>query len=77
MAGDRFGHGRDLFLSVRYAGADVPGQQLAAAAFAQALVRPAGMSRFGARTPDRSLRADMDVLNRVQGLLLPRAQAHH
>jgi dihydropyrimidinase len=72
---------------------------------AQALVRPAGMSRFGARTPDRSPRADMDllthrhllagcqlgeygqprdqcrvtagqiVLNRVQGLLLPRA--HH
>ena len=74
---------------------------------AQALVRSAGLSRFGARTPDRSPRADMDllarrhllagcqpgeygqprdqgrliagklVLNRVQGLLLPRAQAHH
>jgi hypothetical protein len=74
---------------------------------AQALVCPAGMSRFGARTPDRLPRADMDLLtrrhllagcqsgeygqprgqcrvtadqivfNRVQGLLLPRAQAHH
>jgi hypothetical protein len=74
---------------------------------ARALIPPAGMSRSGARTPDRPPRADMDLLtrrhlfagcqpgeygqprgqrrvtagqivpNRVQGLLLPRAQAHH